>query len=86
MNGYFNDIIKGVKYEEVIKRFAVDLYEEDEFKDFLKNNKIDKIDDSLLEIIIDKWPSFFDGMNIEVNENKENIKKRLLYNPIIPLI
>lgn len=75
MNDYFNDITKGVKYAEVIKRFAIDLYEEDDFKDFLKNNKIDKIDDSFLEIIIDKWPSFFDGMDIEVNEDKENIKK-----------
>lgn len=75
MNDYFNDIIKGVKYEETIKRFAVDLYTEDEFKEFLKNNKIDKIDERLLEIIIDKWPSFFDGMDIEVKEDKENIKK-----------
>lgn len=69
------DITNGPLYEEAIKRFAVELYQEDEFKEFLKNNKIDKIDEALLEIIIDKWPSFFDGMNIEVNENKENIKK-----------
>lgn len=74
---YFNnvDITNGPLYEEAIKRFAVESYQEDEFKEFLKNNKIDKIDEALLEIIIDKWPSFFDGMNIEVNENKENIKK-----------
>lgn len=80
------DITNGPLYEEAIKRFAVELYQEDEFKEFLKNNKIDKIDETLLEIIIDKWPSFFDGMDIEVKEDKENIKKRLLYNPIIPLI
>lgn len=69
------DIVNGPMYTEAIKHFAVELYQEDEFKDFLKNNKIDKIDEGLLEIIIDKWPSFFDGMNIEVKEDKENIKK-----------
>lgn len=69
------DITKGPFIQEAIKRFAVEMYEEDEFKEFLKNNKIDKIDEGLLEIIIDKWPSFFDGMNIEVNEDKEKIKK-----------
>lgn len=71
--------MKTFKYEETIKRLAVKLYQEDEFKEFLKNNKIDKIDEALLEIIVDKWPSFFDGMNIEVNEDKENIKKDYYY-------
>jgi hypothetical protein len=69
------DITKGPFIQEAIQRFAVEMYEEDEFKEFFKNNKIDKIDEGLLEKIIDKWPSFFDGMNIEVKEDKENIKK-----------
>ena len=38
------DITNGPLYKEAIKRFAVELYQEDEFKEFLKNNKIDKID------------------------------------------
>lgn len=53
------DIVNRPLYEEAIKRFAVEMYQEDDFKEFLKNNKIDKIDEALLEIIIDKWPSFF---------------------------
>lgn len=69
------DITKGLYMQEAIQRFAVEMYEKDEFKEFLKNNKIDKIDEGLLEIIIDKWPEFFDGMDIEVKEDKENIKK-----------
>lgn len=72
------DITKGPFIQEAIKRFAVEMYEEDEFKEFLKNNKIDKIDEELLEIIIDKWPSFFDGMDIEVNEDKEKKLKKII--------
>lgn len=52
--------------------------DEDKFKKYLEENDID-IEKDLTEenitAILDKWPSFFDGMDIEVNEDKENIKK-----------
>lgn len=50
--------------------------DEDEFKKHLKKNDVDiekDLTEENIDIILDKWPAFFDGMKIEIDEDIENV-------------
>ena len=73
---YSSDFVRSLDIQGTILS-AVKLFDENEFRNFIKNNNI-KIEDvnseKVLLAILDKWPAFFDGMKIDMSENrKENI-------------
>ena len=48
--------------------------DENEFKKYLKENDVDiekDLTEENINVILDKWPEFFDDVNVELNEGEE---------------
>lgn len=67
-------VIFGYNMKTTISQAVNQFDDEDEFKKHLKDNNID-IEKDLTEenitAILDKWPEFFDDLNVELNEGDE---------------
>lgn len=72
---YSSDFVRSIDIQGTILS-AIKLFDESEFRNFIKNNniKIEEVNsEKIILAILDKWPAFFDGMKIEIDEDIENI-------------
>lgn len=69
-------VLFGYNLRTSISQVVSQFDDEDEFKKHLKKNDVDiekDLTEENINIILDKWPAFFDGMKIEIDEDIENI-------------
>lgn len=70
---YSSDFVKSIDIHGTILS-AIKLFDESEFRNFIKNNNINIEEvnsEKILLAILDKWPAFFDGMKIDMSEKEK---------------
>lgn len=70
---YSKDFTKSIDINMTVLS-AITLFDESGFRQFIINNQIiDCLTETTVSAILDKWPAFFDGMEVETNEDIENV-------------
>lgn len=67
-------VIFGYNMKTSISQAVNQFDDEDEFKNHLKENDVDiekDLTEENINVILDKWPEFFDDLNVELNEGNE---------------
>lgn len=73
----YNNVLKavfGYNMKTTISQAVNQFDDEDKFKKYLEDNDIDiekDLTEENINIILDKWPEFFDDLNVELNEGNE---------------
>lgn len=73
----YNNALKaifGYNLKTTVSQVVSQFDDEDEFKSYLKENDVDiekDLTEENINVILDKWPEFFDDVNVELNEGEE---------------
>lgn len=73
----YNNVLKaifGYNLRTTISQAVSQFDDEDEFKKHLKKNDVDiekDLTEENINIILDKWPEFFNDLDVELNEGEE---------------
>lgn len=73
----YNNALKvlfGYNMKTTVSQAVNQFDDEDKFKKYLKENDVDiekDLTEENINIILDKWPAFFDDVKIELNEGDE---------------
>lgn len=73
----YNNALKaifGYSMKTTISQVVCQFDDEDEFKKYLKENDVDiekDLTEENINVILDKWSEFFDGVNVELNKGEE---------------
>lgn len=75
-NAYFKSLKSMFSYSVIttVSQVVSQFDDEDEFKKHLKENDVDiekDLTEENINIILDKWPEFFDDLSVELNDGEE---------------